>query len=130
MTYGYIRKAITVSVVFTAVFTIIYVSQAIGQVWLNQTVMKEIRGDIVRKIVFKKRADFEKYKDSDYLSLMTNDVKRIEDEYIDSVYLILTEAQVRRYGEQLGQHFLKSCGFQYRTMWSRILKKCMMKYLK
>lgn len=92
MTYGYIRKAITVSVVFTAVFTIIYVSQAIGQVWLNQTVMKEIRGDIVRKIVFKKRADFEKYKDSDYLSLMTNDVKRIEDEYIDSVYLILTEA--------------------------------------
>ena len=92
MMNGYIRKAIITSIIFTIVFAIIYVSQALAQVRLNQTVLKEMRGDIVSKIIFKKRTDFEKYKDSDYLSLMTNDMKRIEDEYIDSLYAILTEA--------------------------------------
>lgn len=89
---GNVEKAVWLSVSFIFVFAIVYWLQASSLVKLNQKVVGEIRGDIVKKILYKETMEFKEYKETDYISLLQNDVKKIEDTYLDTLFSIISAA--------------------------------------
>lgn len=86
---GEIKSAVLISVGFILVFAVMYWLQAWGLVMLNQKVIKEIRENIVRKVLYKTTEEFRKYKETDYISLVQNDVKKIEDSYLGTIFSII-----------------------------------------
>lgn len=88
---GRVKDAVVISVLFLTLLIVVLLTQSIGLVVLNQNMMKQIRAGIVEKILRKSYLDFGKYKDSDYISLLTNDMKKIEDTYIPTLFTILME---------------------------------------
>lgn len=89
---GDVEKAVWLSVGFVVIFAVVYWLQASALVKLNQKVVGEIRGDIVKKILCKNTMEFKEYKETDYISLLQNDVKKIEDTYLDTLFSIITAA--------------------------------------
>ena len=83
---GQVKNAVILSLAFVAVLAVIYWLQASGQVHLNTKVMKEIRERIVKKILAKSNAAFKEHEETDYISLVQNDVKKIEDNYLDKLF--------------------------------------------
>ncbi|MBR6395345.1 MAG: ABC transporter ATP-binding protein [Lachnospiraceae bacterium] len=90
-TSGEILKAILIAAGYMMVLAIICFLQARSEVGLNQRITGEIRNNIVEKILKKSTMDFEKHKSSDYVSLVQNDVKKIEDSYISTILSILCD---------------------------------------
>lgn len=88
---GKLKEAIGISVIFMIVFTLVFFGQAMFQVTLNQKLIKEMRETIVNNVIYKSYVSYEAYKGSSYLSLMTNDVKKIEDDYIDTIFSIFVK---------------------------------------
>ncbi len=88
-TAGNVRTAAYMAVVYFGAFLLIGVLRALSEVRLNQKVMGEIRSTIVKKILRKDTINFEKHKESDYVSLVQNDVKKIEDTYIEAILAII-----------------------------------------
>ena len=74
---------------FLVLFAVLYGVRNVGFVSLNQKFLCDIRAEIVEKILRKDYLEFEERKESDYLSLLTNDVKKIEDDYLDTIFAIL-----------------------------------------
>ncbi|MCR4932993.1 MAG: ABC transporter ATP-binding protein/permease [Lachnospiraceae bacterium] len=89
-TKGEVRKAVLVSAAYIIAFAIIMVLQAFFEVKLNQTAIGEMRKNIVKKVLNKSSLDFGKYKESDYVSLIQNDVKKVEDGYIETILSIVS----------------------------------------
>lgn len=89
---GDVEKAVWLSVGFVVIFAVVYWLQASSLVKLNQKVVGEIRGDIVKKILRKNTMEFKEYKETDYISLLQNDVKKIEDTYLDTLFSIIIAA--------------------------------------
>lgn len=83
---GNIMKSIWISIGYLALFTLVGELQAIAVIRLNVKILNEIREDIVRSVLDKNQNEFKKYKESDYISLIQNDVKKIEDTYITNLY--------------------------------------------
>lgn len=83
---GNVRHAICLSVSFVAVFAIVYGVQTIGEVCLNQKIMFELRHRITSRVLHKPLINFREYKETDYISLVQNDVKKIEDSYTRLVF--------------------------------------------
>lgn len=82
---GNIRDAVIITVIFIIAFGVLYYLASAGRVALNQKLMETIRGSIMIKILQKSYPEFDRHHDSDYISLLTNDVKKIEDGYIDLI---------------------------------------------
>lgn len=89
---GELKKAVWMLVVFTVVFAIVYLLQAFSLVNLNQKIIGEIRGNVVNKILRKDTQEFKEHIEADYLSLLQNDVKKIEDTYLDTLFSIVIAA--------------------------------------
>lgn len=89
---GNLQKAIWLLVGFTVVFAIVYLLQAFSFVNLNQKIIGEIRGTIVEKILHKDTQKFKEHLETDYISLLQNDVKKIEDTYLDTLFSIVGAA--------------------------------------
>jgi len=89
---GNLKRAIWILAVFTVVFAIVYLLQAFSLVNLNQKIIGEIRGNIVNKILCKGTREFKEHLETDYLSLFQNDVKKIEDTYLDTLFSIVIAA--------------------------------------
>lgn len=89
---GKIFKAIVISGIFLVSFLTIYMLQIWGQVEVNQKIMKELREEIIKRIIKKSNQEFTKYKETDYISLMQNDVKKIEENYIEILFSIIVYA--------------------------------------
>ena len=89
---GDLQKAIWLLVGFTVVFATVYLLQAFSFVNLNQKVIGEIRGTIVEKILHKNTQEFKAHMETDYISLLQNDVKKIEDTYLDTLFSIVGAA--------------------------------------
>lgn len=89
---GDLKMAVRILVVFTVVFGIVYLLQAFSLVNLNQKIIREIRGNIASKILHKNSQEFKKHIETDYLSLLQNDVKKIEDTYLDTLFSIAIAA--------------------------------------
>lgn len=87
---GNVEKAVWLSAGFIVIFAFVYWLQAFSLVKLNQKVMGEIRGNIVKKILCKNTMEFKEYKETDYISLFQNDVKKIEDTYLNSFFSIIS----------------------------------------
>ncbi len=87
---GNVEKAVWLSAGFIVIFAFVYWLQASSLVKLNQKVMGEIRGNIVKKILCKNTMEFKEYKETDYISLLQNDVKKIEDTYLDTFFSIIS----------------------------------------
>ena len=83
---GQVKNAVLLSVAFVAGLGFIYWLQVSGQVHLNTKVMKEIRENIVKKVLAKSTAEFKEHDETDYISLVQNDVKKVEDTYIDTFF--------------------------------------------
>ncbi len=83
---GEVKKAVVISVCFVAIFAAIYWLQASAKVRLNMKVMQEIRAKIVAKILQKSTGEFQEHEETDYISLVQNDVKRIEDTYLETFF--------------------------------------------
>lgn len=86
---GRVWEAVAMVASFLVLFAVLYGVRNVGFVSLNQKFLCDIRAEIVEKILRKDYLEFEERKDSDYLSLLTNDVKRIEDDYLDTIFAIL-----------------------------------------
>jgi len=91
-TSGEILKAIIIAAGYTLAIALISFFKAHSEVKLNQKIAGEIRENIVDKILKKDTLDFEKHKGSDYVSLVQNDVKKIEDSYVSTVLQIISYA--------------------------------------
>ncbi len=89
---GKMEKAIWLLVGFTIVFAVVYLLQAFSLVNLNQKIAGEIRANIVNKILHKDTMEFKEHVETDYISLLQNDVKKIEDTYLDTLFSILIAA--------------------------------------
>ena len=87
---GNVEKAVWLSAGFIVIFAFVYWLQAFSLVKLNQKVMVEIRGNIVKKILCKNTMEFKEYKETDYISLFQNDVKKIEDTYLNTFFSIIS----------------------------------------
>ena len=87
---GNVEKAVWLSAGFIVIFAFVYWLQAFSLVKLNQKVMGEIRGNIVKKILCKNTMEFKEYKETDYISLFQNDVKKIEDTYLNTFFSIIS----------------------------------------
>ena len=87
---GNVEKAVWLSAGFIVIFAFVYWLQASSLVKLNQKVMGEIRGNIVKKILCKNTMEFKEYKETDYISLFQNDVKKIEDTYLNTFFSIIS----------------------------------------
>ena len=83
---GEVLKAAILSLVYIMIFGIIYWLESSGQVRLNTGIMQEVRETIVGKLLGKSYVRFKEHEESDYISLVQNDVKRIESIYIDRFY--------------------------------------------
>lgn len=86
---GNLKRAIWLSVGFIGVFALVYWLQASSLVKLNQMVIGDIRRNLVKRIFSKNIIDFKKYKETDYISLLQNDIKKIEDTYLDTFFSIV-----------------------------------------
>lgn len=86
---GRVWEAVAMVASFLVLFAMLYGVRNVGFVSLNQKFLCDIRAEIVEKILRKDYLEFEERKESDYLSLLTNDVKRIEDDYLDTIFAIL-----------------------------------------
>ncbi len=86
---GELKSAVGMLAVFTAVFAIVYLLQAFSLVNLNQKIIGEIRGDIVSKILRKDTQEFKEHSETDYMSLLQNDVKKMEDTYLDTLFSVV-----------------------------------------
>lgn len=86
---GRVWEAVAMVASFLVLFAVLYGVRNVGFVSLNQKFLCDIRAEIVEKILRKDYLEFEERKESDYLSLLTNDVKRIEDDYLDTIFAIL-----------------------------------------
>lgn len=86
---GNLEKSVLVSVFFIVAFTLIYWLQGSGLVKLNQKVIKELRAKIIKQVLLKDTLEFREYKESDYISLIQHDVKKIEDNYFDTLFSIV-----------------------------------------
>lgn len=86
---GRVDKAVYLSAGFIAVFAVVYWLQASSLVKLNQKVIRELRENIVRKLLYKDAMSFYQYKETDYISLVQNDVKKIEDTYLNTFFSII-----------------------------------------
>lgn len=86
---GRVWEAVAMVASFLVLFAVLYGVRNVGFVSLNQKFLCDIRAKIVEKILRKDYLEFEERKESDYLSLLTNDVKRIEDDYLDTILAIL-----------------------------------------
>ncbi len=82
---GKIKEAVIITIIFIVCFGAIYYLSSAGQVSLNQRLMEAVRGNIINKILQKSYTEFDEHHDSDYISLLTNDVKKIEDGYIQLI---------------------------------------------
>ena len=89
---GDLKKAVWILAGFTVVFAIVYLLQAFSLVNLNQKIIGEIRGNIVSKILRKGTREFKEHMETDYISLFQNDVKKIEDTYLDTLFSIVIAA--------------------------------------
>jgi len=89
---GDLEKAVWILAGFTVVFAIVYLLQAFSLVNLNQKIIGEIRGNIVSKILRKGTREFKEHMETDYISLFQNDVKKIEDTYLDTLFSIVIAA--------------------------------------
>jgi len=89
---GDLKTAVMILVVFTVVFGIVYLLQAFSLVNLNQKIVREIRGNIASRVLQKDAQEFRKHIETDYLSLFQNDVKKIEDTYLDTLISIVIAA--------------------------------------
>lgn len=83
---GNITKAVVVSVGFALIFGGIYWLASSSQVRLNVKVMKEIREKVVNRILGRSNAEFKEHDETDYISLVQNDVKRVEDSFFNTLY--------------------------------------------
>ena len=86
---GRVDKAVYLSAGFIVVFAVVYWLQASSLVKLNQKVIRELRENIVRKLLYKDAMSFYQYKETDYISLVQNDVKKIEDTYLNTFFSII-----------------------------------------
>lgn len=86
---GRVWEAVGMVASFLVLFAVLYGVRSAGFVSLNQKFLRDIRAEIVEKILRKDYLEFEERKESDYLSLLTNDVKKIEDDYLDTIFAIL-----------------------------------------
>lgn len=86
---GRVWEAVAMVASFLVLFAVLYGVRNVGFVSLNQKFLCDIRAEIVEKILRKDYLEFEERKESDYLSLLTNDVKRIEDDYLETIFAIL-----------------------------------------
>ena len=86
---GRVWEAVGMVASFLVLFAVLYGVRNVGFVSLNQKFLRDIRAEIVEKILRKDYLEFEERKESDYLSLLTNDVKKIEDDYLDTIFAIL-----------------------------------------
>lgn len=85
---GEIGAAIKVCVLFSLSIATISVAKEFSQAALNQQLMMEIRNAIAKGILRKNYVEYEEHGKSDYLSLVTNDVKRLEEEYLNLFFSI------------------------------------------
>lgn len=86
---GRVWEAVAMVASFLVLFAVLYGVRNVGFVSLNQKFLCDIRAEIVEKILRKDYLEFEERKESDYLSLLTNDIKKIEDDYLDTIFAIL-----------------------------------------
>lgn len=86
---GNIKRAIGLSVEFIIAFALVYWLQASSLVKLNQMMIADIRRNLVKRILSKNIIDFKKYKETDYISLLQNDIKKIEDTYVETLFSIV-----------------------------------------
>ncbi len=89
---GRVWEAVGMVAFFLVLFAVLYGVRSAGFVSLNQKFLRDIRAEIVEKILRKDYLEFDERKESDYLSLITNDVKKIEDNYLDTIFSILAKA--------------------------------------
>lgn len=82
---GQIKEAVIITIIFIVCFGAIYYLASAGQVSLNQRLMEVVRGNIIQKLLKKSYVEFDEHNSSDYISLLTNDVKKIEDGYIELI---------------------------------------------
>ncbi|MBE5906409.1 MAG: ABC transporter ATP-binding protein [Lachnospiraceae bacterium] len=83
---GKIATASLLSVGYVALFTFVYFLESSGRVTLNATIMTELRSAIMEKILKKSTKEFYEHNETDYISLVQNDVKRIEDTYLTTIF--------------------------------------------
>lgn len=86
---GRVKKPLIVALIFILGFTFVFGLNAVSLVNFNQGMIREVRAKIVHKILSKSTSEFTKYKETDYISLMQNDVKRIEDSYVETFFSIV-----------------------------------------
>ena len=75
---GNIKRAIGLSVEFIIAFALVYWLKASSLVKLNQMMIGDIRRNLVKRILSKNIIDFKKYKETDYISLLQNDIKKLK----------------------------------------------------
>ena len=89
---GNIKSAFILAAGYAIIVAIVCGLQVVSKVKLNQDLIRDIRSDIVTKILNKDTLEYEKHKESDYVSLVQNDVKKIEDSYIETIINIVINA--------------------------------------
>ncbi len=87
---GNLTEAVWLSAGFITVFALVYWLQASSLVRLNQKIAGKIRRNIVDRLLCKNPLEFNRYKKTDYISLVQNDVKKIEDTYLETLFSIVS----------------------------------------
>lgn len=85
---GKVGEAVKVCVAFSLSIVTLSLAKEFSQAALNQQLMMEIRNAIAKGILRKNYVEYEEHSKSDYLSLVTNDVKRLEEEYLNLFFTI------------------------------------------
>ena len=89
---GEVAKAVLVSLAFELTFGLFYWLSSSRKVRLNAKVMREVREKIVTRLLGKSFARFKEHEESDYISLVQNDVKRVEDQYLERFFSCIQAA--------------------------------------
>ena len=89
---GEVGKAALVSLGFELTFGLFYWLASSRKVRLNARVMQEVRSKIVTRLLGKSFVHFKEHEESDYISLVQNDVKRVEDQYLERFFSCLQAA--------------------------------------
>lgn len=102
---GKMDRSIIIVIGFIITFGIIYWIRRAGGVKLNQTIMEDVRFDFVVNILRKSKLEFDSHKEADYISVLTNDVKKIEEGYFENIFSIIESSAQLLFGIGIMTHY-------------------------
>ncbi len=82
-------NALSLSLAYLAVFALIYYTNSLMSKILIKNVIRNMRKSIFGGIFRRSYQDFNEVNSADYISVLTNDIKMVEDNYINSLMQII-----------------------------------------